>query len=697
MRSFAAPCVGFALAIQIGIAGAADGPPEPDMRPTVGRYSSTQSYLRGGEAERLALEAERARIPNAADDAVELGPAEPDGNPAWVHFRLEIIEVQEEVYPGELVTFWVYAPIGRSSGSSARVPSPTLRVQQGERVKVTLYNTHYFPHTIHFHGLPQSFDMDGVPDMPRPQVEPGERFTYEFTAGQPGTYYYHCHVHEHVHVAMGLAGMIIVEPRRPDNHFARLVPGAGRIESIAKATGESYQGEYSLVYMDVDDRLHRIPAAYKDPREIEKRMHRDYDSTQRKPNIFLLNGRAFPFTLRDTPIVVRPGETTKLRVLNAGGQTIHLHPHGHHPTLTDLDGYALPGAARITRDTFDVGPGQRVDLALATGDDRYHASGPGVWMLHDHTPAASSNKGIAPGGNHTVIVYDGVVEKNAHAAHAEHLGTDYYQGKAPVFDPKLFASTRESYERGWSQEEPAGGAFDYPRRATTLAPVPRLDLIEAERHRMIATSCAERPRTRRSVIIKAGRAYAREGEVFGFEPRRIEAGRCEDVEIVLENTDAIRHDLMVPGLSPMPAINLVGPATASARFVTPDADVTLPFHCHVPVHEKMGLMGEIVVGRGGPPLIATQQRLAEQQDAKPPGAAPRTVQGTGVVVATIPRMGRLIVNHEEIKGFMAAMEMSYPVAEPALLEGVNVGDKVELAIDPAAARIVGIKVLERAR
>ena len=85
-------------------------------------------------------------------------------------------------------------------------------------------------------------------------------------------------------------------------------------------------------------------------------MHRDYDTTQRKPNIFLLNGRAFPFTLRDTPIVVKPNETTKLRVLNAGGHALHLHTHGHHPTLTDLDGYALPAGARVTRDTFDVGP-----------------------------------------------------------------------------------------------------------------------------------------------------------------------------------------------------------------------------------------------------------------------------------------------------------------------------------------------------
>ena len=69
---------------------------------------------------------------------------------------------------------------------------------------------------------------------------------------------------------------------------------------------------------------------------------------------------------------------------------------------------------------------------------------------------------------------------------------------------------------------------------------------------------------------KAGRQFAREGEVWGFEPREIHAERCEEVEIVLDNSDEIRHDLMVLGLDPMFALNVLGPNVASARFVTPD-------------------------------------------------------------------------------------------------------------------------------
>jgi hypothetical protein len=41
-------------------------------------------------------------------------------------------------------------------------------------------------------------------------------------------------------------------------------------------------------------------------------MHREYGSTQRRTNIFLVNGRSFPFTLRDMPIGVKAGEPVGL-------------------------------------------------------------------------------------------------------------------------------------------------------------------------------------------------------------------------------------------------------------------------------------------------------------------------------------------------------------------------------------------------
>jgi FtsP/CotA-like multicopper oxidase with cupredoxin domain/Cu/Ag efflux protein CusF len=684
-----------AAAAMLGSHISAHEPGDLQYLPQLDRFALAEAFRRGGEAERAALEAELTPIAGANENAVVLGrDLDGDGDPDEIHFHLEVLEIQEEVYPGEFVSFWVFAPLGSAMGQAARLPSPTLRVEEGDHVAITLYNTHYLPHTIHLHGTNQPNAMDGVPHITQHEVPPGKSFTYRFTAGAPGTYWYHCHVQDHVHPLMGLAGMLIIEPNRPHNHFAHLIPGGGRIEPMAKATREQYQGEYSLVYVDIDDRLNRIPAAYSDPREIEKRMHRDYDSTQRKPNIFMLNGRSFPFTMRDTPLVVNPDETVKLRVLNVGAGIRHLHTHGHHPILTDVDGRAVPKEAQITRDTFTVGPGQRVDLALRTGSDGYYAAGPGVWLMHDHTQPAASNKGINPGGDHTVIVYkdflgaDGlpIDQLGGHSAHSAYFNPEYYQGKLPVFDSNIFNSTIATYEKGWPDAPPTGGTFDYPRREA-LAALPRQDLIDAERHRPVASSCEERPRSTRRIMVKAGRQYAREGEVFAFEPREIHAERCEEVEIVLENNDEIRHDLMIPGLNPIFALNVVGPDTESARFVTPDEDVTLFLHCHVPIHDKVGMVGKLIVGKGGAPKVLAQAPAAESKAYK----------GIGVVIATVPRMNRLIVNHEEIKGFMAAMEMSYPVTPPDLLNGLNPGDKIGFTIDAGRSTIVAIEVIEAAK
>jgi len=413
------------------------------------------------------------RIPGTSEQALVLGrDLDGDGDPDEITIRLEVIEVTEEVYPGEFVKFWVFAPEGRGMTPVARLPSPTIRVEEGDRVRIVLKNTHYFPHTIHLHGTIHPNAMDGVPDITQAAVKPGESFTYAFTAKNPGTFFYHCHVQPDVHVPMGLVGMLIIEPNRPRNIFTHLVIGAGRMPDLAKATVEAgYGREYSLVYMDIDARLNRIPAAYKDPREIEYRMHRDYDSTQRQPNIFMLNGRSFPFTLRDTPIEVKSGERVKVRILNAGERPIKLHTHGHHPTLTHLDGYPVPVGMRYTRDVFDIGAAQRIDLELRPGSDDRYASGPGVWIMHDHTEHTVTNKGISPGGDITTIVYEGFMGDDGLPKVATSLDRffdpEYYLGHVPVFDPAIFNTTRADYEYGWPEEEPVGGAFDYPVRGAT--------------------------------------------------------------------------------------------------------------------------------------------------------------------------------------------------------------------------------------
>ena len=129
------------------------------------------------------------RIAGTSEDAITLGrDLDGDGDPDEVDIRLEVIEVRQEVYPGEVVTFWVFAPEGAGMTTVARAPSPTIRVEEGDRIRITLSNTHYFPHTIHLHGTIHPNAMDGVPDVTQKAVKPGDQFVYEFIAKNPGTH-----------------------------------------------------------------------------------------------------------------------------------------------------------------------------------------------------------------------------------------------------------------------------------------------------------------------------------------------------------------------------------------------------------------------------------------------------------------------------------------------------------------------------
>jgi len=111
--------------------------------------------------------------------------------------------------PKKEVTVWAYA----LKGEKPSVPGPLIRVNKGDLVKVHFTNTHSLPHTMHFHGVhPFNMDGNGQRAMGREQVQmPGESYTYEWVAEDPGFYFYHCHFDTANHIDHGMYGLFIVE------------------------------------------------------------------------------------------------------------------------------------------------------------------------------------------------------------------------------------------------------------------------------------------------------------------------------------------------------------------------------------------------------------------------------------------------------------------------------------------------------
>ena len=134
-------------------------------------------------------------------------------------YDLIVTNKDVEVVPGLMFPAWTY---------NGRIPGPTLRCTEGDRLRITLRNASDHPHSLHFHGI-HTAEMDGVPGTPG-VIQAGESFAYEFDAEPFGLHLYHCHAAPLArHIAKGLYGAFIIDPpggRPPvDHEFIMVMSG----------------------------------------------------------------------------------------------------------------------------------------------------------------------------------------------------------------------------------------------------------------------------------------------------------------------------------------------------------------------------------------------------------------------------------------------------------------------------------------
>jgi hypothetical protein len=401
----------------------------------------------------------------AADAITMSNDIDGDGDPDHYIIKLEIAELNGhspdmreptttfDIAPGIQPTFWVYAPKTRDMSTLSlyepvanpllRAPSPVIRVEQGDVVWLVLENSHYLPHSIHLHGVDHPYmdhsgeGNDGV-GQTQMDVMPGSSKTYVIKPRQPGTMYYHCHVQPHVHIPMGLQGIFIVEENRPNNWVQVLNVGAGQVRHPSVAVLEKYSAEYDLHYQSADKELHEMARSANDPRLITRRLNQEYDVTDATDDYFMLNGRSFPYTLRESLILMEENKKVKLRVLNGHTEAFALHIHGHKPMATHYDGVDNGPNSYIKRDVHSMVPAQRLDLELSGVDDGLNSFGPGVWMFHDHVEKSFTTNGIGEGGDISLVVYKGFADERGipqlHGVSlAPYFTKEFWQGKFPIW------------------------------------------------------------------------------------------------------------------------------------------------------------------------------------------------------------------------------------------------------------------------
>lgn len=269
----------------------------------------------------------------------DVGMVSTDANgQVWRDWVITALDHEFEVAPGVKFAGWSY---------NGRIPGPTLRCTEGERLRIRFINGSSHPHSMHFHSIHPA-RMDGVagPSL----VAPGGEFTYELDARPFGCHLYHCHaipLKRHIH--KGLYGAFIVDPDPARHPEARDVAASRLLGSPENAKWQEMVMVMNAFDTNFDDEnefycVNTIPFAYFDnPIRVDR---------TRPIRIYLIN-------------------MTEFDPINS------LHIHANFFDFFD-HGTTLTPTHRVI-DTVMMCQAQRGIIEMSFADHE-----PGIYMFHAH-------------------------------------------------------------------------------------------------------------------------------------------------------------------------------------------------------------------------------------------------------------------------------------------------------------------------
>ncbi|WP_421951392.1 multicopper oxidase family protein [Pelagibacterium sp.] len=236
-----------------------------------------------------------------------------------------------------------------------------LILDPGERFKLTLENALDVETIIHWHGQIPPNSQDGVPDLPRPKLIPGETRDFDFEP-LAGTHWMHSHVP--IQEMNLLAAPLVVrnaediaEDRQevvmflhdfsfkdPQEILEEIAQDAGHGEMNAASPDGMDHGGMDMGQMNMSDMADMSTMAM-DLNDF------DFDA-------YLTNDR----TLEDPEVVrVERGGRVKLRIINASSATSFWIDTGIEGRLVAVDGHKV---VPLSGSRFGLAMGQRLDIDL---------------------------------------------------------------------------------------------------------------------------------------------------------------------------------------------------------------------------------------------------------------------------------------------------------------------------------------------
>jgi uncharacterized cupredoxin-like copper-binding protein len=227
--------------------------------------------------------------------------------------------------PGDIVQAWTYNGV---------VPAPSIHLEVGDKAEFRLKNDLPIATDMHLHGLNVDMQFDGVAPITQDLVQPGETFTYEYTADEISVAMYHPHFHSQIGLPNGMFGTVFVG-------------------QVPIPTGQTISGVEIPADVTV---AQEFPMVLNDSGVIG----------------YSLNGKSFPAT---APIVANNGDWVLFHYFNEGTQAHPMHLHQFDQIVVAKDGFPLDQPYMV--DTLNVAPGERYSVLV-------HLDKPGTWVWHCH-------------------------------------------------------------------------------------------------------------------------------------------------------------------------------------------------------------------------------------------------------------------------------------------------------------------------
>lgn len=227
--------------------------------------------------------------------------------------------------PGDIVDAWTYNGV---------VPAPSIQLQIGEKAEFRLKNDLPIATDLHLHGLNVEMAFDGVAPITQDLIQPGDTFTYEYTADEVSVAMYHPHFHSQIGLPNGMFGTVLV--------------GQVPIPAGQTISGVEIPADVTIAQ--------EFPMVLNDSGVIG----------------FSLNGKSFPAT---APIVANNGDWVLFHYFNEGVMVHPMHLHQFDQIVVAKDGYTLDQPYMV--DTLNVAPGERYSVLV-------NLDKPGTWVWHCH-------------------------------------------------------------------------------------------------------------------------------------------------------------------------------------------------------------------------------------------------------------------------------------------------------------------------